>query len=116
MKYILDANVALKWVIPEKHSDKAIRLRSDYQAGIHELHAPDIFPVEAAHALTRAERKGDIPVEMPISICYTSFPLLPNSTLPWPSSDEPSLSRLPHESGSTTASMSLWPNWKDASL
>jgi predicted nucleic acid-binding protein len=62
MKYILDANVALKWVIPEKNSDKAIRLRSDAQAGIHELHAPDIFPVEVAHALTRAERKGDIPV------------------------------------------------------
>jgi predicted nucleic acid-binding protein len=29
---------------------------------VHELLAPDVFPVEVAHALTRAERKGDIPV------------------------------------------------------
>jgi predicted nucleic acid-binding protein len=62
MKFVLDANVALKWVIPEKHSDKALRLRSDTLAGIHESHAPEIFAVEVGHALTRAERKGDIPV------------------------------------------------------
>jgi len=62
MKFVLDANVALKWVIPEKHSDKALRLRSDTLAGVHELHAPEIFAVEVGHALTRAERKGDIPV------------------------------------------------------
>ncbi len=27
MKYVLDASVGFKWVIPETHSDKAIRLR-----------------------------------------------------------------------------------------
>jgi predicted nucleic acid-binding protein len=62
MKYVLDSNVALKWVLPEIDSDKALRLRAEAQAGVHELLAPDVFPVEVAHALTRAERKGDIPV------------------------------------------------------
>lgn len=41
---------------------KALDLRADTQAGVHELLAPDFFPVEVAHAPTRAERKGDIPV------------------------------------------------------
>jgi predicted nucleic acid-binding protein len=62
MRYVLDASVALKWVLPETDSDKALRLRDDTQAGVHELLAPDVFAVEVAHALARAERKGDIPV------------------------------------------------------
>jgi predicted nucleic acid-binding protein len=62
MIFVLDANVALKWVLPEADSDKALRLRADTQAGVHEFLAPDFFAVEVAHALTRAERRGDIPV------------------------------------------------------
>jgi predicted nucleic acid-binding protein len=60
MKYVLDSSVAFKWVVPEADSDKAIRLRDDYQAGIHDLHAPDFFPYEVGHALTRAERQKRI--------------------------------------------------------
>jgi predicted nucleic acid-binding protein len=62
MKYVLDANVALKWVLVEPDSPKASQLRSDFQKGIHELLAPDVFEVEIAHALTRAERQGRIAV------------------------------------------------------
>jgi predicted nucleic acid-binding protein len=62
MIYVLDSNVALKWVLPEVDSDKALRLRADVQSGIHGLLAPDVFAVEVAHALTRAERKGDLPI------------------------------------------------------
>jgi predicted nucleic acid-binding protein len=57
MKYVLDASVALKWVLPEALSPKAVRLRNDFRNHVHELIAPDIFPVEVAHALTRAERQ-----------------------------------------------------------
>ena len=57
MKYVLDVNVALKWVLNEVDSTKARRLRDDWRAQIHELIAPDLFPFEAAHALTRAERR-----------------------------------------------------------
>jgi predicted nucleic acid-binding protein len=52
--------VAFKWVVPEVDTDKALRLRDDFRNGIHELLAPDFFPVEIAHALTRGERQGRI--------------------------------------------------------
>ena len=57
MRYVLDASVALKWVLPEPDSPKAVALRDDFQRHIHELLAPDVFVVEVAHALSRAERR-----------------------------------------------------------
>ena len=62
MRYVVDSSVALKWVLPEPDSDKADLLREDYRNGIHQLIARDIFPVEIAHALTRAERRNLIAV------------------------------------------------------
>lgn len=35
-----------------------MRLRNAYRQKLHELLAPDIFPAEIAHSLTRAERRG----------------------------------------------------------
>jgi predicted nucleic acid-binding protein len=58
MRYVLDANVGLKTVLPEVDSDKAEALIRDFQQRVHELIAPDTYLVECAHALTRAERKG----------------------------------------------------------
>ena len=46
MKRVLDSSVGFKWVVPELHSDKALRLRDDYRNGSAELIAPDIFLVE----------------------------------------------------------------------
>lgn len=60
MRYVLDASVAFKWVVDEDHSPRARQLRAEFQNGIHELLAPDIFPVEVGHALTRAERQGRV--------------------------------------------------------
>jgi predicted nucleic acid-binding protein len=60
MKYVLDSSVALKWVLPEADSVKAIRLRDDYKNGLHQLLAPDIFLSEIANALAAAERQGRI--------------------------------------------------------
>jgi len=58
MKYILDASVALKWALIEADSPRAMALRQEARRGLHRLLAPDIFPIEIANALTRAERKG----------------------------------------------------------
>ncbi|HEY7156533.1 MAG TPA: type II toxin-antitoxin system VapC family toxin [Gemmataceae bacterium] len=58
MKYVLDSSVAFKWVVTEALSDKAQAVRDDYRNNLHELLSPDIFPIEIAHALTRAERQG----------------------------------------------------------
>jgi predicted nucleic acid-binding protein len=61
MNYIVDASVAVKWVLPEPDSTKAIALRNDYRRGIHVLLAPDTFPAEVAHAVLKAERRKLIP-------------------------------------------------------
>jgi hypothetical protein len=42
--------------LPEQDSDKANRLRDDFRNGVHELLAPDVLPIEVAHALTRASK------------------------------------------------------------
>lgn len=57
MKYVLDSSVAIKVVLPEADSAKATALLSDFQSHVHELVSPDVFPIEVAHALTRAERR-----------------------------------------------------------
>src|SRR4051812_25237302 len=62
MKYVLDPSVALKWVLPEIHAAKAKQLRDDYENQIHQLVAPDVFPVEVSYALVRAERKKIISI------------------------------------------------------
>ncbi len=62
MKYVLDSNVGLKWGLPEPDSPKAKQLRDDVQQGVHELLSPNVFEVEIAHALTRAERQRKIAV------------------------------------------------------
>src|SRR5271156_2823212 len=78
MRYILDSNVALKWVLPEFHSDKAIRIRDDFRAGIHQLLSPDIFPTEIAHSLTRAERQGRIAVSDAAKFLHDVLKALPD--------------------------------------
>ena len=60
MRLVLNSSVAIKWVLPEKDTPKAVRLRNEFRRGLHELLAPDVFPVEVSHALTRAERRGVI--------------------------------------------------------
>lgn len=60
MKYVIDCSVGFKWVVPEIDSDKAIRLRDDFNNGVHELLAPDHFPTEIGNALAVTERSGRI--------------------------------------------------------
>jgi predicted nucleic acid-binding protein len=57
MKYVIDCSTAMKWVVMEPDRAKAILLRDDFRNGLHELLAPDLFPVEIANALLVAERR-----------------------------------------------------------
>ena len=43
MKYALDSSVAIKTVLPEVDSDKAVRLIDEFCQGIHEFLAPKFF-------------------------------------------------------------------------
>jgi predicted nucleic acid-binding protein len=60
MKYVLDSSVAVKWAIAEADTDKALTIRNDFNTATAELVAPDFFPIEITHSLTRAERQGRI--------------------------------------------------------
>ena len=89
MRLILDASVALKFGLPEPDSDLALQLRDDFHNGLHELLAPDIFPIEIGHALTKAERQKRISppdgwaiwqkILADCPILLTSYPLMPRA-------------------------------------
>jgi len=52
MKWVLDSNIGVRWMLREDQSDKARVLRDGYSRGLRELLTPDIFTVECAHAFT----------------------------------------------------------------
>jgi predicted nucleic acid-binding protein len=114
MKYVLDSSVAFKWVVAETDTPKAVKLRDEFRAAAHELIAPEVFPYELAHALTRAERQGRIPgadavarlIDVPTTcpILVPSLPLLLRAT---------DIRRRGW--ARTTACMSLWPSEKAVS-
>jgi predicted nucleic acid-binding protein len=89
MRYVLDASSGFKWVVTEPDSGKARQLRADYLNGVHELLAPDLFPVEIGNALVVAERRGVVPAgQGPILLAdvlrtlphlHPSVPLLPRA-------------------------------------
>lgn len=60
--FVLDSSVAVKWVLQEVGTPKALVLRNDILQQIHEVIAPDVFVSEVAHALTKAERQKLIPI------------------------------------------------------
>jgi predicted nucleic acid-binding protein len=68
MKYVLDSSAALRWVLPEVHSDKALVLRDEFFKAIHQFLSPDVFAVEIAHALTRAERQNRVTAGQAMSL------------------------------------------------
>jgi predicted nucleic acid-binding protein len=54
--FVVDASVAVKWLIAEPLSENAARLLDDDFS----LAAPDLIYVESANALWAAERRGDM--------------------------------------------------------
>jgi predicted nucleic acid-binding protein len=70
MKYVLDSSVAVKFVLPEPDSGKAVRLLDEYSKALHELIAPDIFTAEVANALVSAERSARIKKGESASLLY----------------------------------------------
>jgi predicted nucleic acid-binding protein len=58
-KFVVDASVAIKWVVPEIHSAAALRLRQpDY-----ELIVPDFFFPEIGNILWKRVRRGESTLE-----------------------------------------------------
>ncbi len=61
MKYVLDASVAIKWVIVEPDSNKATRVREDSRIAIHHLIAPESLAIECPYSLTTTQRQRLLP-------------------------------------------------------
>ena len=56
MRLVVDASVAVKWLVEEEYSDAADRLLE----GSHELFAPRLMASEVGNALWRKARLGEI--------------------------------------------------------
>ncbi len=80
--YVVDANVAIKLVLPEIHSEASLRLRNSS----YNLLVPDFFFPEIGNILWKRVRRGEISLEaakndldalssLPLTICQ-SFPLM----------------------------------------
>lgn len=54
--YVADASVAVKWYVPEIHSDEALRL---LEPG-NELHVPDLMLAEVGNILWKKARHAEI--------------------------------------------------------
>ena len=53
---VVDCSVALKWYIPEPHTESASQLLD----GSHELHAPDLLLPEFGNCLWKKVRQGEL--------------------------------------------------------
>ena len=52
--FVVDASVAIKWMLPEPHTPEALRL----QVAGHQLHAPSFLDIELASVLLKKVRNG----------------------------------------------------------
>lgn len=59
-RYVVDASVAVKWLMPEEHSECAMRLLDDWLEGGLGLDAPGLVRLEVANALRRYAERGVI--------------------------------------------------------
>lgn len=62
MSSVLDASVAVKWVLAEPNTDKALRLRDAHRLRQHELIAPDWLLLEVANVLGKAAARKTISI------------------------------------------------------
>jgi predicted nucleic acid-binding protein len=56
VRLVVDASVAVKWLVPERNSDDANQLLADQ----HELYAPRLMAYEAGNALWRKAQRREI--------------------------------------------------------
>lgn len=84
---VVDANVAIKWVVPEIHSEAALRL----QGGDWDFLVPDFFFPEIGNILWKRVRRGETSLEnaledlealmgLPFDL-RLSLPLMPQALL-----------------------------------
>ena len=68
---VLDSSVGFKLLVPETGTENALRLRGE------DLIAPDVYPIEIAHALGKAGRAGRLPVADTMDLLSEALETLP---------------------------------------
>lgn len=56
IRYVVDASVAIKWFLPEAHSEAALRLC----APSYRLHVPALMTLELGNVLAKKIRRGEL--------------------------------------------------------
>lgn len=59
---VVDASVAIKWVLPEPESEAALRMQEEYQDEKLDLVAPYLLIPEIGNALWKQVKRGDLAV------------------------------------------------------
>ena len=59
-RVVVDASLAVKWVLPEHHSDRAVGLLWEWKAKRIQPVAPVLLAVEAANAIYKRVRRGEL--------------------------------------------------------
>ena len=70
--YVIDSSVAVKWYVPETHSDSAATLLDES----HELVAPDLLPAEFGNALWKKCRRGEL-TDVEVRSIVQALPAVP---------------------------------------
>src|SRR5687767_8026169 len=56
MKLVVHSSVAMNWYLSVPDTVKVLRLRFEFHRGIHQLLAPDVFPIDCGAALLQSQR------------------------------------------------------------
>jgi predicted nucleic acid-binding protein len=88
---IVDANVAIKWFLPEIHKNEALRLLNP----VYSLHVPNLFLLEFGNVVAKKLRRHEISLEVAHQVIakVQTIPLKWHSDAPW----FPSAFEIAHE-------------------
>ena len=77
MRYVIDASVAIKWLLPEADSQSALTVLDAAQAGRIVLVAPALICLEFGHVLGKELRRGrcDTPTAERLWSAFRSLPI-----------------------------------------
>jgi predicted nucleic acid-binding protein len=80
---VIDASVAIKWILPEEDHDLAVRIQDLYQDEKLDLVAPYVLIAEVGNVLWKRVRRGDL-TRQAAERCFFEFlrdsPILLDST------------------------------------
>ena len=69
---VLDASVAVKWVLPENGRAEAVQIRQDFQDERIDVIAPYLIVAEVGNVLWKRKQRGELPAQA-AQVCFQEF-------------------------------------------